>query len=168
MTQIFSDSVTLWDLQSFNMPTRFFTDEGVLGTEPNTVSLRREIPIRDYNDNSPVFHGRPYTASISESTNLQTEIVVHPQIIVTDRDEGQNSDVNLSCFNDGNKDSDICETFHVVTEKISEGNFTTVITLLKPLDFETRPSYLLTIMAKDGASTNALSAFATVSINVVS
>lgn len=132
------------------------------------MSLRREIPVRDYNDNSPVFHGRPYTASISESTNLQTEILVHPKIFVTDRDEGQNADVNLSCFNDGNKDSDICDTFNVATEKLSEGNFTTMITLLKPLDFETRPSYLLTIMAKDGAATNALSAFATVSINVVS
>lgn len=132
------------------------------------MSLRREIPIRDYNDNSPIFHGRPYTARISEPTNLQTEILVHPKTIVTDLDEGQNPDVNLSCFNDGNKDSDICDTFHVATEKLSEGNFTTVVTLLKPLDFETLQSYLLTIMAKDGAATNALSAFATVSINVVS
>lgn len=143
------------------------SDDGVLGTEPNTVSLRREVPIRDYNDNPPVFVGRPYTTSISESTSLQSIIEIHPQIIVTDRDEGQNADIILSCFDDDEKDSDVCETFDVRTEKNAEGNFTAVITLLKPLDFETRPSYVLTIMARDGASSNPLTAFATISINVI-
>lgn len=143
------------------------SDDGVLGTEPNTVSLRREVPIRDYNDNPPVFVGRPYTTSISESTGLQSVIEIHPQIIVTDRDEGKNADINLSCFDDEDKDSDVCETFDVRTEKNGEGNFTAVITLLKPLDFETRPSYVLTLMARDGASSNPLTAFATISINVI-
>lgn len=131
------------------------------------MSLRREVPIRDYNDNPPVFVGRPYTTSISESTGLQNVIEIHPQIIVTDRDEGQNADITLSCYDDDEKDSDVCETFDVRTEKNAEGNFTAIITLLKPLDFETRPSYLLTLMARDGASSNPLTAFATISINVI-
>lgn len=142
------------------------TDDGVLGTEPNTVSLRREVPIRDYNDNPPVFIGRPYTTSISESTPLKSTIEIHPAILVTDRDEGQNSDLTLSCFDDNEKDADVCETFHVQTERNAEGNFTAIITLLQSLDFETRPSYVLTLMARDGAA-NPLTAYATVTINVI-
>lgn len=141
-------------------------DEGVLGTEPNTVSLRREIPIRDYNDNPPVFIGRPYTALISESTAIGTDILVSPQIIVTDQDEGRNAEISLSCFRDGEKDADVCDTFQVNTEKFGEGNFTGTLTLMQALDFETRSSYVLTIMAKDGAAVNSLTAYATVSINV--
>lgn len=146
----------------------FFLDEGVLDTEPNTVSLRREIPVRDYNDNPPVFHGRPYSSSISESTGLQSVVEVQPPIIVTDRDEGQNSDVTLSCYDkDDVSDADVCETFDVDTKQIGEGNFTVVITLLRPLDFETRDSYVLTLMARDGATVHPLTALATVAINVI-
>lgn len=151
------------------------TDEGVLGTEPNTISLRREIPIRDYNDNPPVFHGRPYTASISESSPVRSAVVVRPRIIVTDRDEGQNAEVVLSCFDANAQDAagsdsadlDVCETFAVATERLGDGNYTARITLLKPLDFETRASYVLTLMARDGATVHQLSALATVSINVI-
>lgn len=138
-----------------------------MGTEPNTVSLRREIPIRDYNDNTPVFIGRPYTTSISESTPIGTDILVTPQIIVTDQDEGRNSDIYLSCFRDGEKEADVCDTFQVNTEKLNEGNFTGSLTLIQTLDFETRSSYVLTIIAKDGAAVNSLTAYATVSINVI-
>lgn len=143
-------------------------DESIFGVEPNTISLRREIPIRDYNDNPPVFHGRPYSSSISESTGLQSIVMVHPSIIVTDRDEGQNADVTLSCYDENDvSDADVCETFDVDTKRIGEGNFTVVITLLRPLDFETRASYVLTLMARDGATIHPLSAYATVSINVI-
>jgi hypothetical protein len=96
-----------------------FTDEGVLDTEPNTVSLRREIPIRDYNDNPPVFIGRPYSASISETSAIGSLVEVMPTIIVTDRDEGRNSDIYLSCFSDKKfENDDICDVFLVSTEKV--------------------------------------------------
>lgn len=42
-----------------------------------------------------------------------------------------------------------------------------VITLKKPLDFETRPSYILSIKAKDSSTVHPLTAFATVAINVI-
>lgn len=143
----------------------YYTDEGIDGAEPNTVSLRREIPVRDYNDNAPVFIGRPYATSISESTPVGSIIEVSPNIIVTDRDQGRNAEVTLSCF--AEKDADVCETFRVETDRIGDGNFTTIITLEEPLDFESRPSYILTLLATDGAETNALSAMATISVNVV-
>ncbi|GAB0099897.1 cadherin EGF LAG seven-pass G-type receptor 3 [Sergentomyia squamirostris] len=144
------------------------TDEGVLGTEPNTVSLRREIPVRDYNDNPPIFIGRPYSASLSESTPIGSVVNITPSIVVTDRDEGMNADVTVSCFSEASMDTySVCDVFSVTTEKFSEGNYSVRITLIKALDFETRPSYLLTLKAKDGAYSNSLTALASVAINVI-
>lgn len=77
------------------------TDEGVYGTEPNTVSQRREIPVRDYNDNQPTFYGRPYTASVSESLPVGSELTVEPAIIVVDRDDGLNAEVQIKCVQVG-------------------------------------------------------------------
>lgn len=143
-------------------------DEGVLGTEPNTVSLRREIPIRDYNDNPPVFIGRPYSTSVSESTKVGTFIEIEPKIIVTDRDEGVNAEVTITCSREGLSDNDdICDVFDITTEKISDGRYGASIRLRKVLDFETRPSYILTLRARDGATTNQLTAFATIAINLI-
>lgn len=51
--------------------------------------------------------------------------------------------------------------------QISEGKFSASINLIKQLDFETKPSYILTIQAQDSATTNPLTAFATVAINVI-
>lgn len=142
-------------------------DESIFGMEPNTVSLRREIIVRDYNDNPPQFIGRPYSSTISEDTPVGSIIEVSPTITVTDPDEGKNAQVTISCAS-GNDDFDeICDTFDLVTDRISDGNFTATLTLLKPLDYETRSSYILTLMATDGANTNPLSSIATVSINIV-
>lgn len=140
-------------------------DESIYGTEPNTISLRREIIVKDFNDNAPQFIGRPYSTSISEGTPVGSVIEVSPNIIVTDPDEGKNSDVTLVCMDDNDYDG-ICETFNVVTDRISDGNFTAIITLMKPLDYETRSSYILTIVAEDDAILNPLSSVTTVSINI--
>lgn len=142
------------------------TDESIYETEPNTISLRREIIVKDFNDNAPQFIGRPYSTSISEATPVGSIIEVSPNIMVTDPDEGKNSDVTLACMDDNDYDG-ICETFNVVTDRISDGNFTAIITLMKPLDYETRSSYTLTIVAEDNAILNPLSSVTTVSINIV-
>uniref|UniRef100_A0A8W7PY29 Cadherin domain-containing protein n=1 Tax=Anopheles coluzzii TaxID=1518534 RepID=A0A8W7PY29_ANOCL len=144
------------------------TDEGVLGTEPNTVSLRREIPIRDYNDNPPVFVGRPYSATISEATKPGSNVTVTPDIVATDQDEGANAELTFSCYQDPAKGADdICDVFTVHTEKIAQGKFGAWIELRRPLDFETRPSYILTIQARDGSPTNSLRAVASVAITIL-
>lgn len=144
-----------------------FSDESFYGIEPNTVSLRREIAVKDFNDNAPQFIGRPYSTSISEESPIGSIIEVSPNIMVTDPDEGKNAEVTLSCMPTDTEYDDICEIFGVVTDRISDGNFTAIITLLKPLDFESRSSYILTLLAEDGSATNRLSSIATVSINVV-
>lgn len=73
------------------------TDEGIYGTEPNTISLRREIPVRDFNDNHPTFIGRPYSASVSESLAVGGELEIKPRIIAIDRDEGINAILTIKC-----------------------------------------------------------------------
>lgn len=131
------------------------------------MSLRREITVKDFNDNAPQFIGRPYSTSVSEETPIGSIIEVSPNIMVTDPDEGKNAEVTLSCIpTDGDFD-DICDIFDVITDRISDGNFTAIITLMKALDFESRSSYILTLQAQDGSGTNPLSSIATVTINVV-
>ncbi|XP_067646126.1 cadherin-87A [Eurosta solidaginis] len=139
------------------------TDEGIYDTEPNTVSLRREIPVRDYNDNHPIFIGRPYTGSVSESLAVGEELEIKPRIIAIDRDEGINAVLTIKCV----QENDICDTFDVRAIRIADGNYTARVTLKKPLDYESRPSYIMTVAASDGALDNRLSSFASVSINVI-
>ncbi|XP_004530778.1 cadherin-23 [Ceratitis capitata] len=139
------------------------TDEGIYGTEPNTISLRREIPVRDYNDNHPTFIGRPYSASVSESLAVGDELEIKPRIIAIDRDEGINAELTIKCV----QENDICDTFDVRAERVDDGNYTAHVTLKKPLDYESRPSYIMTVAASDGALESRLTSFASVSINVI-
>lgn len=100
------------------------TDEGIAGSEPNTVSLRREITILDENDNVPEFHNRPYSANISESSPIGSTILLPKDIIVTDNDGGINADVTVSCFVEPNMlyIDDVCETFNVWIEKVTQNS----------------------------------------------
>jgi hypothetical protein len=91
----------------------YFSDEGIAGSEPNTVSLRREIPILDVNDNAPEFHGRPYAFSVPETTHVGSTLFSN--ITITDEDGGVNADIMLSCAAD--KDNEVCSIFGVATEK---------------------------------------------------
>ncbi|XP_066594844.1 cadherin-87A [Prorops nasuta] len=144
------------------------TDEGVAGSEPNTVSLRREIAVLDENDNRPVYHGRPYAARVPESAQVGGLLLPTGTITVTDRDGGVNADVNVQCV-PTSRDDDVCEVFNVTTEKVTEGKYDVQITLIKSLDYERRNSYLINLLATDGASgpSKRLQARATVAVDVL-
>ncbi|KAG5681556.1 hypothetical protein PVAND_010976 [Polypedilum vanderplanki] len=144
------------------------TDEADGSEEPNTVSLRRIIPIRDYNDFFPTFLGRPYSAEIVETANVG-QILKTTEIIVIDRDEGVNSEVTVSCHRDNQQQQqhDSCDYFGISTVKRTEGNYTIELRLLKPLDYETKNSYSLTIVAKDGSRDNPLQSNATINIKII-
>ncbi|KPI98094.1 Cadherin-23 [Papilio xuthus] len=127
------------------------TDEGIANTEPNTVSLRRVIPVRDVNDNPPVFHNRPYIVNVSEATPVGMEIEVSPKILVTDRDEGENAIIKVTCSNeDKGSDVEACSTFKIVTEMVNPNEYEVRIFLSRPLDFESRSAYVLSLNARDG------------------
>ncbi|KAL6429278.1 hypothetical protein ACFW04_008175 [Cataglyphis niger] len=144
------------------------TDEGVAGSEPNTVSLRREIAVLDENDNPPVYHDRPYAARVPESAHVGGLLLPSNTIIITDRDGGTNADVHVKCVA-ASRDDDVCEVFNVSTEKLAEGKYDVQITLAKPLDYERRNSYLINLLAVDGASdpSKRLQAKATVAVDVL-
>lgn len=83
-------------------------DESVGNAEPNTVSLRREIPVLDVNDNPPEFINRPYIFAVPESTKVGT--VLYSNITVYDRDSGINSELNFNCIK--------CAVFDIDPEKV--------------------------------------------------
>ncbi|XP_026328265.1 cadherin-23 isoform X1 [Hyposmocoma kahamanoa] len=142
------------------------TDEGVANTEPNTVSLRRVIPVKDVNDNPPVFHNRPYLINISEATPVGSEIEVKPNIIVTDRDEGVNARIRISCTTkEKGSDNEACVTFNVVTEEITSNEYQVRIFLNHELYFESRSSYVISLEATD-QSDKPLRAVASVAVTV--
>ncbi|KAK9498689.1 hypothetical protein O3M35_003268 [Rhynocoris fuscipes] len=134
------------------------TDESVGGAEPNTVSLRREIPVLDVNDNSPEFLGRPYSLVLSESTKPDT--VVYSNITVTDADAAHNAEIILSCISGG------CDTFDVSVEKVGEGHYRGILVLKKVLDYEVMSSYSLTIQASDMSPNKPLTATANIAISI--
>ncbi|XP_033194669.1 cadherin 74A isoform X1 [Bombus vancouverensis nearcticus] len=144
------------------------TDEGIAGSEPNTVSLRREIAVLDENDNPPVYHGRPYAARVPESAHVGGLLVPPGTITITDRDGGVNADIHVQCVSTS-RDDDVCEVFNVSTEKLTEGKYDVQITLSKSLDYERRNSYLINLLAVDGASdvSKRLQARATVAVDVL-
>lgn len=136
----------------------------------NTVSLRRIIKVKDFNDFHPSFLGRPYSAEVLETSKIGHVIDTSP-ISVIDKDEGVNSEVTLSCYREeiqGSHESP-CDYFDIVTIKRGDGNYTAELRLLKPLDYETKKSYALTILARDnnGSRDNSLNSNATININVI-
>lgn len=90
-----------------------FSDEAVGDSEANTISLLREIPVLDINDNAPVFEGRPYSVQLTENTPPGTR--VFRNVTVTDKDGGINGDVILTCFPPTDA---VCTTFDVTSEKV--------------------------------------------------
>ncbi|XP_063531882.1 cadherin-23 [Cydia strobilella] len=142
------------------------TDEGIANTDPNTVSLRRVIPVKDVNDNPPVFHNRPYILNISEATPVGSEVELNPKIIVTDRDEGRNAEIKVTCSTkERGSDAEACATFRVVTDMISPNEFQARLFIQRPLDYESRSAYVLSLEAAD-ASDKPLRTFASVAVAV--
>lgn len=122
----------------------------------------------DENDNPPVYHGRPYATRIAESASIGGLLLPEGTVTVTDRDGGVNADVDVKCV-PASIDDDTCRVFDVTTEKIAEGKYDVRIRVMLPLNYERRSSYLITLLAIDGASdpTKRLQARATVAVDVL-
>lgn len=83
------------------------------GLEANTISIRREIPIIDVNDNPPLFGNSQYSLTVSEATKVGT--IVSDNITISDRDSSLNSKVNLFCVQ-----SPACQIFSVSLQIVRE------------------------------------------------
>jgi hypothetical protein len=88
------------------------SDDAPPGYEPNTVSLRREIPVLDRNDNTPQFLGRPYSFTVAETARVGA--TVFTGLVVTDADAGVNGEVTVECDRSASAPTDACDTFSVV------------------------------------------------------
>lgn len=138
------------------------TDERVFGDEPNTVPLRREIPILDVNDNTPVFHGQPYTFAVLESSSPGSTLFSN--INVTDADGGANAEVKLRCVQEETPEA--CAKFEVREARVAEGEYVGIISLKVLLDYETERLYTMVVRASDGGPEKRLTSTATVMIEV--
>ncbi|KAI6661225.1 protocadherin Fat 4-like [Oopsacas minuta] len=110
----------------------------------STVQIR--IHVMDYNDNTPVFVETTLRAIVLE--DVETGSAVH-QLIATDADSNLNGEITFLPLNQSNPFS------------LSENG---VITTNQILDRETTPIYTLSVVARDNALTNQLSASAILNI----
>ena len=70
-------------------------DEKGSTSEPNIVSIRREIIVEDRNDNPPKFSELTYSFSVNETASVNSQ--VFNRILVTDADAGSNAEIKFSC-----------------------------------------------------------------------
>lgn len=138
------------------------TDERVFGDEPNTVPLRREIPILDVNDNRPKFHGIPYSLTVLESASPGATLF--SQMRITDADGGSNAEVTLQCVKEQTPRA--CAKFEIREARVEEGEYVGILSLKQLLDYETERQYTMVVRASDGGPEKQLSSTATVVIEV--
>ncbi|XP_071532452.1 fat-like cadherin-related tumor suppressor homolog isoform X3 [Panulirus ornatus] len=107
------------------------------------------ITVTDVNDNPPEFSSHVYKGSVSEAASPGQVIV---QVSASDVDTGAGGEVRFSCGSG-------CELFEVRGE---DG----VVLLAGPLDTETQPQHVLTVVATD-AGLPQLSSSSTVIVDVL-
>ncbi|XP_019958668.2 protocadherin Fat 1a isoform X1 [Paralichthys olivaceus] len=105
-----------------------------LGIPQKSSSRLLDVKILDANDNSPQFLQDSYSVEISENTPVGTEII---QVDSTDKDQGDNGVVTYSILGG--------------TDNFAINKDTGVVTVMKPLDRELNPVYVLKITARDQA-----------------
>uniref|UniRef100_H3D821 Cadherin 7 n=1 Tax=Tetraodon nigroviridis TaxID=99883 RepID=H3D821_TETNG len=103
---------------------------GLSGTTSVTVTLT------DVNDNPPRFSHKNYQYTVLESLPVRSVVA---KIKAADADIGSNAEMDYRIM-----DSDGLGVFNVTTDEDTQDG---VITLLKPLDFETKSSFSLRIEA---------------------
>uniref|UniRef100_UPI0037E7CD67 cadherin-7-like n=1 Tax=Semicossyphus pulcher TaxID=241346 RepID=UPI0037E7CD67 len=105
---------------------------GLSGTTSVTVMLT------DVNDNPPRFPRKSYQFSVSESVLVSAVVA---RIKALDLDVGVNAEIVYSVL-----DGDGLGTFRIITDPNTQEG---LVTLQKPLDFETKSSHLLRVKASN-------------------
>uniref|UniRef100_A0A8C2ZBJ4 Cadherin-20 n=1 Tax=Cyclopterus lumpus TaxID=8103 RepID=A0A8C2ZBJ4_CYCLU len=111
---------------------------GQLGGLAGTTTVN--ITLDDVNDNPPMFDQRLYQMSIPEVGPVGSVV---GRIWARDRDVGVNAEMEYSII-----DGDGRDTFDISTDPT---NLFGIITVKRPLDFESKPSYTLKV---EGANTH--------------
>ncbi|CAC5393761.1 unnamed protein product [Mytilus coruscus] len=107
------------------------------------------VTVIDTNDNNPEFQNVPYSAQIPEGTAVGN--TVFSGIRILDSDIGIHAEVELTCFVDPTDSQTVeaCEYFNLTTQQLGQGSYSGAVILKKPLDYEFRKGFTMTIQAKD-------------------
>ncbi|XP_022237895.1 protein dachsous-like [Limulus polyphemus] len=125
------------------------------GTPPMKGSMTVNITIQDVNDNQPIFNQSRYFATVAENATLGTSVL---RVFATDTDSGENGRTTYSI----NRRQSDRENIFVIDPK------TGVISVNKPLDFESRDVHELVVVARDnGAQPLETTAFVSIRITDV-
>ncbi|KAJ8280395.1 hypothetical protein GJAV_G00054020 [Gymnothorax javanicus] len=116
-----------------------------------------EVKVLDLNDNKPAFESTSYEATVMEGMPIGTNII---QVRALDPDWGANGQVTYSIAPSLSEDMD--QTGSMFTIDSTTGWIST----LRDLDYETSPSYTITVVASDLGEAVSLSSTTTVSVIV--
>ncbi|XP_055588867.1 protein dachsous-like [Uranotaenia lowii] len=106
------------------------------GNPPLRGLMTVNITIQDVNDNQPIFNQSRYFATVPENATIGTTVL---QVYATDQDAGDNGLVEYAI---NRRQSDKDQMFRI------DAN-TGLISVNKPLDFETKELHELVVVAKD-------------------
>ncbi|XP_041973434.1 fat-like cadherin-related tumor suppressor homolog [Aricia agestis] len=115
-----------------------------------TATAAVRLTVADVNDNPPVFERTSYTIAVAELTAPSAELL---RIRATSQDTGVNAVVHYDLVAGEDREDFILD------------RTTGVLSVARPLDYERRREYLLTVQAVDGGSP-PLSDHATVNVTV--
>ncbi|XP_059061183.1 fat-like cadherin-related tumor suppressor homolog, partial [Achroia grisella] len=120
------------------------------GRPPRAAAAHVRLTVADVNDNPPEFEFHQYRAAVPELDAPGTEVV---RVRATSQDAGVNADVYYSIVGGDGRDDFAVDR--------SSG----AVSVARPLDYERRREYVLTVQAIDGGSP-PLSDLATLNITV--
>lgn len=125
------------------------------GVPPLKGSMAVNVTVLDVNDNQPTFNQSRYYATVLENATVSTSIM---QVYATDVDDGDNGAVEYSI---SRRQSDKDGYFAI-------DRTTGVVSVNRPLDYETRDVHELVVVAKDrGDQPLETTAFVTVRVTDV-
>ena len=122
------------------------------GSPPLRGFMTVNITIQDVNDNQPIFNQSRYFATVPENATIGTSVL---QVFATDTDAGDNGRITYTI---NRRQSDRDSVFTIDPR-------TGVISVNRPLDFETKEVHELVVVASDNG-VQALETTAFVSIRV--
>lgn len=124
--------------KSLDREEKSFYNISIEAVDGGTVPLRTltffTVNVTDINDNAPEFQMQAYRGEVDENVPTGTEVV---RIFATSKDTGINAEIQYSLVS-GNEN----DTF-VIHAK------TGVVSVARPLDYETSKEYFLTVKAED-------------------
>lgn len=121
------------------------------GRPPRTATATLRLTVADVNDNPPEFEFRLYRAAVAELDAPGAQVL---RVRATSRDAGVNADVAYALVGGDERDDFALDA--------ASG----VLRVARPLDYERRREYLLTVQAVDGGQP-PLSDLASVNITVL-